>query len=72
MNTPHRPTKAERTGGALLAAARKAETLRQWDNAAEFYEAAAAVLPGMDEAELIRKAAVCRTRTDYGLGVEHA
>lgn len=72
MNTPHRPTKAERTGSALLAAARKAETMKQWDNAAEFYEAAAAVLSGMDDTELLRKASMCRIQTGFGAEVHHA
>lgn len=72
MNNPHRPTKAERTGSALLAAARKAETMKQWDSAAEFYEAAAAVLPGMGESELLRKASMCRIQTGFGAGAHHA
>ncbi len=67
---PMMTTKAARTCQALRAAGRKAELQHDWDSAAEFYEAAAAVNPGAgvqaqrDIDGLLRKAAECRGRME--------
>ena len=55
MFSPHYQTKADRTGEALLQAARQAELNRNWDEAVELYEAAAAASSKSDDHGLMRK-----------------